>query len=68
MPSRGNRSCKNRLMDTASLCQLAAVEIADGRDALAVVGVRNSPTLQASGNLRRRPHRDVAADFLEGSP
>ncbi len=68
MPSRGNRSCKNRLMDTASLCQLAAVEIADDRHALAVVSVSNSPRLRAGGNLSRRPHRDVAADFLEGSP
>jgi hypothetical protein len=55
-------------MDTASLCQLAAVEIADGRDTLAVVSVRTSPRLRVGGNLGRRPHRDVAADFLEGSP
>jgi len=55
-------------MDTASLCQLAAVEIAGGRDALAVVNVSDSPRLRASGNFGKRPHRDVAADFLEGSP
>jgi hypothetical protein len=37
----------------------AAVEIADGRDALAVVNVRDSPRLRAGGNLSRRPHRDA---------
>jgi hypothetical protein len=68
MPSRGDRSCKNRLMDTASLCQLVAVEIVGGRDALAVVNVGDSPRLRASGNFSSRPHHDVAADFLEGSP